>query len=714
MKNKIKKQIMKKLNYPCYFLITIMAMCCFSDIAHARVVDDVTITTQPDGYTVTIDFLFPLRYQSHNPDDASKEFIVQLRPVNPRSLTADQIQSLTKRSALSWDYATGIPLKELLFEGGSPDRPQLTFLFTKDVEIQAQSSPNLTSLIVKVKTDVPDVVKPSDEIAMPDEIIPQQEDLAKLMKEARTAMINWEHARAVQLYTKILMTAQGEVKKQAQELLGFARERKGQLAHAKAEYEKYLQQYPEGPDADRVRQRLAGLITAAKSPKIPTRDIRPSTRIEDKLTKWDTRFYGSLSSFYFYDQTNPEIGQRHVNRSDISNDLDFNARWRNENYDMRLQTTGSYSSSFLDQPDVKRLSNLSFEIRNRTDNWLGKIGRQSLSSGGVLGRFDGILFSKQLFPNVSINGVAGYPVESSKQTSVNTDKEFYGVSMDFGTYFDKWDFSLFYIEQQNHGITDRRAVGGEVHYFDEDKSFFNLIDYDIYFHEMNIYTLNGYWNINGKTTLNLILDYRRSPLLTMNNSIQGQMVPDLSDLFGIYTIDELKELALDRSAVSKSATIGIAQQYKDDIQLTGEITLSKLDGTPASGGVEAMRGTGTDLSFLAQSVFNNVWVENDAIITGFRYTDTDLSDTYSFNVNCRFPYKNKIRFIPKARVDYRDLKESSDNRIIVRSSLRVDYQIQKWLSFEVEGGIDWRDDTVSGQSRSTTEQFILTGFRMFF
>jgi len=88
--------------------------------AQARVIDDVKVARQRDGYKITVDFLFDLRYQSHSPHEASREFRVQLRPVNFQSLTDEEIDSLRERASLSWDYTTGIPLEEIVFEGGDP------------------------------------------------------------------------------------------------------------------------------------------------------------------------------------------------------------------------------------------------------------------------------------------------------------------------------------------------------------------------------------------------------------------------------------------------------------------------------------------------------------------------------------------------------------------------------------------------------------------
>jgi len=45
------------------------------------------------------------------------------------------------------------------------------------------------------------------------------------------------------------------------------RERAGQLAQAKAEYQAYLRRYPQGAGADRVRQRLQALAAASIAPR---------------------------------------------------------------------------------------------------------------------------------------------------------------------------------------------------------------------------------------------------------------------------------------------------------------------------------------------------------------------------------------------------------------------------------------------------------------
>ncbi|MCB9720913.1 MAG: tetratricopeptide repeat protein [Candidatus Omnitrophica bacterium] len=685
--------------------------------AVAEMVEDVQVESRPDGFEISVELLFPLIYQSHNPLEPSREVRIELIPTNKMSLTPEQLDELRQRQQLFWDHTTGIPLAEIIFEGGDPETPSITITFTEEVAFTIKSSVDLRSLIVDIQTfGVPEPIPVTVEEAIED-VIPEDEGLAAMMQEAKKEMTDQNYSRAVQMYTKILRDAEGPVRQQAQEFLGLARERNGQLAHAKREYEMYLENYPQGPDADRVRQRLTGLVTATKAPKAPLTSTKAPRvlGLEKKLDKWDTRFYGSYSLFYFRDQTIPEGGDTQINREDLTHDLNFNSRFRNSHYDMRFQFTGSYENNFLDgQEDEDTISSLAFAMRHIDNGLSGKIGRQSRTSGGVLGRFDGIHAAYDVNPAVTLNTVFGYPVESSRDTFLNTDKRFYGFSVDLGTYREVWDFVLFFIDQQNQGVTDRRAVGGEIRYFDPQKSFFSLIDYDTFYNVLNIFLANGRISFPTKTVLNVILDYRRSPILTTNNAIQGQGVNKLDELFNSFTEDQLNQLAEDRTSISKSLTVSVTQDLKEGVQVVGEVSASELEGTIASGGVEAVPGTGVDLFYSLQLILTSLFYENDAVITGVRFSDTQSSYTSTFTLRGRFPYKRKLRFIPKFRVDYRDEKNSSDKRLTLRPVMRIDYQFKKWLRFETEAGFEYRDEDSAGISTSSTETFVLAGFRINF
>jgi hypothetical protein len=732
----ILRQGRKALFFTCFYMLII-----FNPIAtEASLIDDVTIDTIVGGYEVKINFEFLIRYQRHKPDKTSDIFRIELVPVNLNRLDVMTIASLKVRRELSWDRGTGIPLKDITYEGGDPKHPQMTFIFTREVELDVRGSADLRSLIISVKTNmatqtdgVEEAITEVNKVKLDEEIIGESSVIEKdievivsdkidvilekdddnLMEMAKMAMTEANYRRAVQLYTKILRTAEGEEKKQAQEFIGLARERNDQFAHAKSEYNKYLKDYPEGPDAVRVRQRLAGLVTAAKKPKKRIVEVNKPKKIDEK-PKWRMRNYGSYSNFFYRNQILQEGRETRVNRNDLYTNFDLNSRWISEDYDIRFKYTARHQGVFLsDKENHSRMSALSFEVRHKKSDLYGKIGRQTRSSGGVLGRFDGAHISYDISPEIVVNGVFGFPVESTKKTDINTEKKFYGVSADFGTFNEHWDYTAFFITQDNRGMIDRCAIGGEVRYFDPKKSFFTLLDYDVFFNAVNIFLFNGNWTLPSKTTLNLMCDFRRSPLLMANNAIQGQGVEELDDLFGRFTDDELKALAEDRSAVSKSFTFGVTQQINDNIQLTGDFTVSRLEGTVASGGVDALPGAGNEYYCSMQLNINNVLIENDSIINGLRYSDTSRRNTYTYNISARIPFINrKLRIIPKFRMDYREEKGNDDNRLTMNPKMRIDYRLKKMVRLEVEGGVKWADDYSSGISSKSIESFVSAGYRI--
>ncbi len=731
---------MSKVFVLMYFVVLVFF---YSISAEARLVDDVSIDTVAGGYEIKINFELLIRYQSHTPDKASDFFRIELVPVNFNRLDGVVIDSLKERRVLGWSRRTGIPLKDITYEGGDPEHPQMTFAFTREVELSVRNGIDSKSMIITLKTNTTtqaDAVEVDNEGVnkiikekLNDGFVGNQSEMEKnieaivsdkidtilenngvnIMDMAKVAMIEGNYNQAIRYYTEILRKAEGETKKQALELLGMARELNDQFAHAKSIYKTYLNDYPLGPDAVRVRQRLAGLVTATKKPKKHIVKVKEPKNIEEK-PKWRLRKYGSYSNFYYRDQTLRE-GETLVNRNDIYTSFNLNNRWMNEDYDIRYKYSGRHQRELLSDEDTQnRLSAFSFEIRHKKSGLYSKIGRQSRHTGGVFGRFDGIHISYDITQKIVANGVFGFPVESTKQTSIETEKRFYGVSTNFGTFSERWNYTTFFITQDNSGMIDRCAIGGEVRYFDPKKSFFSLLDYDVFFKEINILLFNGNWKLPTNTILNLRCDYRRNPLLTSNNAIQGQDVSEFKDLFGKYTDNEIKKLAADRSAISKSYTFGVTQKLNDDIQLTGDFAVSRLEGTVSSGGVDEAPGSGNEYFCSMRLDINNVFFENDSIVNGLRFSDTSRRNIYSYDISTRIPFNRKFRVIPKFRVDYRDEKWSEDNYLSVKPKVRVDCRLTKWARLEVEGGVEWTDDYSSGISSKSTRSFCSFGYRVTF
>ena len=677
----------------------------------AAPVDEVTVKPRPGGYDIILQFPMRMRYQRHTLSASQKILRVQLRPVSSAPFTAEEIDRNRVRTSLAWDRSSGIPLQEITYDGKDPLQPELTLLFTKEIAVQVNNGLDLLSLVISVSVPEAATILPTPEPVPPGSA--REDQTLTLMSEAKDAMRQGDNSRAVQLYTKARETGSGEVRQQAQELLGVAREQNKQFAHAKAEYEKYLAEYPTGPDADRVRQRLAGLLVLAQAPTGRTQTAAGIRKSGEK-TPWRAQSYGTFSQFYVRDETVPERGAASLNRADVTTDADVNSRWENGVFDIRTKLTGAYENTFVDGTDNEyRLSSMYIEVKNMPQTWSGKFGRQSRTTGGVLGRFDGAHVSYG-DPAMTLHGVFGAPVASVRQTRIDPDRRFYGVSTDWSGVRDAWDVSAYAIQQENNGLIDRRALGSELRYQDEEKSLFNTIDYDIFYGQLNFFLLNGSWKVSSDRTLTLVCDQRRSPLLTTGNAIVGQGVDRAADLLARFSEDDIYQLAEDRTALSKVLTLGITQDLPRDLQLGADITISEVTGTDSSGGVAAVEGTGTEYYLTTQLTKSNLFRENDSVTASVRYGDLYNSRMYALLLNCRLPYKRDFRFMPKVQLDYRDEKSTSDYRWSIRPALLAEYRLSTWLRFEMEAGMSWTEDVVAGTSLDSTETYLSAGYRVYF
>lgn len=697
------------------FVLTLALM---SQAVMAQIVDKVDIVTTSQGYDIEIYFVAPLRYQNYAPTDATKTVDIFLKMQNITHQTA--YTNLNERLELTWDTATPTALVSLTYDGELVDNPRITARFKRALTFNVQASKDFRTVIISVidpqlaNMQAPQTQPISAGTSIDILIAKLKEEnvvLAKILQQANQSMLDKDYSTSVRLLSKIREQSSGEVQQRAQELIGVSREFNGQLAQAKAEYTQYLQDYPDSEGASRVRQRLAAMLTAAQQPKQRLRSAKKTKQINKD--EWQTQFYGSVAQTYYRDETTHQDQASQTTRSDLNNDLDFYANLSKGEVELSTQFVGSYRNDFMTDGKGSEFipSILYVEGKFAEQGWSARVGRQSFNSAGILGRFDGARVGYELNDNYKINAVLGYPINFSDKSSINSEVNFQGLSVDISSLWTGWDFNAFYISQQNYQLKDREAIGGEIHFRDENKSLFTLIDYDIFFNDLNIFLFIGNWNVSENNNINLVIDYRNSPILTTNSAIQGQGVTSLEQLLDQYTEDELHQLARDRSAKSQSASSSFTHQFNQNWQVAGELAYTKYGETLASAGVEALPASDNEFMYSVQLVGNQVAFDTDTLILSWRYADLTRSTTQTINTNWRFSINNQLRLNPRLRLDYRKSKLNDDERWQIRPFIRLDYRYERWLKLEMDLGYEWLSETYADTDSSTTGYFVSLGYR---
>lgn len=530
----------------------------------------------------------------------------------------------------------------------------------------------------------------------------------RLMQQGREALTRGDNDSAVRLFNELLNLPPNSFSQDAQEFVGVARERSGQVAKAKTEYALYLKLYPQGEGAERVRQRLANLQAAGAR----TIDLR--TPKKKSATEWVT--YGGLSQYYYRGERNIDTttnsgvttSQSSFSETDQSmlvTHLDVTSRYRSDHYDMRAVLRAMNAHDFLDTGAGRdRLTSAYVDLKDREYDYGVRLGRQPGNFGGILGYFDGGYLGYTFYPKWRFNVVAGEPVDPY----TDYDKSFYGANFELGPFAEHWSGNVYALEQEVEGYTDRQAAGAELRYFDERRSFLGLVDYDVYFDELNIAMMQGSLR-SGSYTFNLLADHRRTPALQLTNAlINEQGVASIGALRQTLSEEEIKQQALARTPTLDMGVIGVTRQLNKTWALSGDIAASRLD-TPVTDPAMATP-SGTDYTYTVQAIATGWLSRADVTTLSASYMDFSAYDGESVGLTHRVILRRLWTLDATARF-YREHYDVGTEVERFTPIAKLGYRWRQRVLFEVEAGVEQKETTGNTQQEDTTRQFYSLGYR---
>lgn len=707
-----------------------------------RVLSDVSVGQTEQHIVIKVAFNFPVRYLRHYPLGSGKELNIQLEPIlagaegasglkqreslpapgnNPAGLVRVEYESTdlgkpTIRVILSktkaYDVKQGADFRSM--EIVLPGTPEEDKVDKNSVDVAAMAkgsegnSGKVTGAEEAKKTETaatPQYAPKAATQQSPKMMSPQRQE--DLRKKGEAAMAEKDYMRAILVYTELLDAADPEVRELAQFQLATAQEHKEHLAHARAEYKNYLTTYPKGKYADQARSRLKALMGDRPIWLGTTEDIP----IEAGGQR-EHEYFGSVSVYYDRDESLYDEVDDIENLSSLTTGFDATWRSRSERFATEAVAIGSYEWSFLDRRnDLTRVNRLYIDFEDTAETFTSRLGRQASSKGGVLTRFDGGQIGYRFLEKVRVNLVAGFPVNLTYD-DLETEKYFYGINFDLGRFADHWDFNTYIINQLFDDIDDRRAVGGEARYIGNSSSLYSLLDYDILYDEVSVFLVTGNYLLpNDKTRISALADFRGVPILSTGNALIGQVSPSLEELEETIGEDELRRLAEDRTLDSSLATLSVSQTLTNNLQVAGDVSWSKIDSAPASGGVEAMESTGDEFYYSLQLIGSGLVKQGDISSVGARYGDSKYRDTYTLTLNSRYPLYDNFLLNPRMRVDYRENKIETGDQWRLLPGLRLEYRLARSWRFEIDGEYRYADEELPGVADGEDGYAVSLGFR---
>ena len=722
------------------FVTLFIAFACFnSGNVIAQPLEDINLQTETSRVVATIKLSSPVHNVRYFPATKGTTLNILLEKLPAGSATEEWLDNEVLKSppsSLIPSFTVKVNLKNI--------QPKLIIEFSREAEYTVKMGSDNRSILVAINIDkaLPNTVGglpflPEVKPWSPPKTLPTPPDsttnpninkqAAELMLRGRNALAESDNFAAIDAFNKLLLLPPNDYTQDGQEWVGVARERAGQQSKAKLEYELYLKLYTSGEGVAQVKSRLAKLSTTAPQASSVTAELSAKKKRPNQ-----TLAYGSLSMHYYHgaskidtadtvSQLGAPLNQSTfsaVDQSALLTSVDATERFISEEYDNRIVFRDTAYSNFLPGQSARnRLSSAYFEVKNRLSDYSARIGRQSSSGAGVMGRFDGAAVGVGAGSSFRVNAVAG----QLSDFTFGSKPVFFGASMDMGPV------TLYAINQTVDGVLDRRAIGTEIRYFQPAKTAFILLDYDTNYTTLNTAMFQGTLNTSTERTYNMLLDHRRAPYMNTRNALMGATTSSVSDLLQIMTEDELRALAAARTGASNLAQLGVTQQISETWQLGGDVRVSSYEGLPASGKADLIvdptgntptitglwpetPGTGNEWAVSPQLIGSNLFSSRDVTVFSFSYLSSQTYKGQSFYVYNRTNLTDKWSWDFSLQL-YRMNYESGMMMTRVMPMLRTAYQIRQTLSLDMDAGMEMNHSESATQTSDGRRQFYSLGLR---
>ncbi len=702
----------------------------------AQILDQPDVIVAGDEAEIRINFTVPVTYLRHFPDGPSDTLRIAFdipdpclaeqlriqeskssssRLVTPFTLTFPEVISVSKK---------GNAICRVTNNRSVDTNKTLLIKFANVNTYKVRLGDDNHSIIVRVPLigePIATFVEPKFSVATP----PEGASAKDLMTSGKAAMAAGEYENATQMFNRLLNLPPNEYSQEAQELVGNAREKNGDFAKAKIEYDLYLKLYPGSEGALRVNTRLA----AIKDGTAKVADNKFSTKKQINQVN-ETSAFGSLSQYYYGGRTLTETksptgrtNDRLTDQSALVTSFDITGRWRHNQYDDKIVFRDAQTHNFPPGDnfrDINRLNAAYWDHEDKSLGYMFRLGRQPGNSQGVLGRFDGGFARYSLNDNFRITGVAGVPDDGS-HTTIRTNRQFYGTALEFGTSASSVSGNVYAIQQNADGFAERRALGTELRYFNNTTSWFGLLDYDTIYDRVNIALLQGNWTGMYDITYNVLLDHRKSPILYGETAIPAVTgATSVGSLQKLMTKKQIIKTVNDVTPDTDTALFGLTKQVTPTWQLGGDVRLNRTSGTRGTGiafvpGIASTLSTGNAYTYSMQAIGNNTIFADDTSVINGSYVDDPgyyaevLGLTNVATFRTKWHVTSSLNFYhQKSDKSLQDLKIFK-----VAPTLRVSYQVTDAGLLEAELGFErgYEDNPVTDTKTKTTRESMFVGYR---
>jgi len=272
-------------------------------------------------------------------------------------------------------------------------------------------------------------------------------------------------------------------------------------------------------------------------------------------------------------------------------------------------------------------------------------------------------------------------------------------------------------------VVDRRAVGGELRYFDQQKTLYSLIDYDVNFATINAATLQGTYQFADQTSMSLLLDDRKAPTLETSNGLLQAGCTSYTQYFAgqcshaqaPYTVDVLRQDALATTANSHQFAFDVSRPFGKHWQFSGDLRVTSVGALPTvtinGQTFQGTSATGNVLGITLQATGSNLYSKRDINVFSLTHlhSPTLAGNQFAYS-NLNTVLDNRLTLEPNISL-YHESDANGQRLLRISPGFRTSFKLLKRMSIEATLALEHSRNEGPTQNDTTSNVFYYLGYR---
>jgi hypothetical protein len=339
-----------------------------------------------------------------------------------------------------------------------------------------------------------------------------------------------------------------------------------------------------------------------------------------------------------------------------------------------------------------------------------QFGRRLGVGSGILGETDGVRVDYRLGGGMTLQGVAGYPVVSSKD-EFNTTRQMFGLSADSGTFAQAWNLNAYLVDEQDNAQLDNRTIGGTLRYLRPKRSILIFLDYDTNQDALNAITASGAWKLLGTTTLSATFDVHNNAIHKRQKTHLQHSMASTDGWNWILPEDRIKHYTSQRNREVTTRGFSLSHAFSQQFKLSGDVAMLDISEPGLPGSTTPSAALPSEYFYHLKLTGKDFLMPGNSNKLDLRHRVTGSSRISTASLDTRYEINRLWNVSPRLRTEHRNNTIEKSDAWVASPAVKMEYRWKKAYEFQFEAGGKWSNQIDSSTDTGNSSYFLSLGYQ---